>query len=247
MKPKPHAGPPRWAAWLLSRWSNPDAREELQGDMLEMYAYWLESLGKPAADRKYALAAIRLLRPLARPTHATGYSEIHSFSPAMIENYFKIAFRNLLKSKTFSAINVFGLALGMACSLMIMLWIRDERAVDAFHTNKDQLYRIYMREYFSGKVQGVIWTPGVLAEELKKSVPEIEMTTPFSWTIQQTFSVGNKIHKQATNWASGDFFKMFSYKLLQGTAEGALRDRGNIAISRKNGRGVFRQSRGRHR
>ncbi|WP_342088651.1 ABC transporter permease [Dyadobacter sp. OTU695] len=157
----------------------------------------------------------------------------------MIRNYFKIALRNLLKSKTFSAINVLGLALGMACSLMIMLWIRDERAVDAFHANKDQLYRIYMREYFSGKVQGVIWTPGPLAEELKKSVPEIEMSTPFSWTIQQTFSVGSKIHKKATNWASGDFFKMFSYKLLQGTPEAALRDRGSIAISRDMAEAFF--------
>ena len=233
------AGPPRWAVRLLASWSHPDAREELQGDMLEMYTYWLESRGKPAADRKYALAAIRLMRPFARPKRSNDYSETYSFSAAMIQNYFKIAFRNLLKSKTFSAINVLGLALGMACSLMIMLWIRDERAVDAFHANKDQLYRIYMREYFSGKVQGVIWTPGPLAEELKKSVPEIEMSTPYSWTNQQTFSVGDKIHKQATNWASADFFKMFSYKLLQGTPEGALRDKGNIVISRNMAEAFF--------
>lgn len=158
----------------------------------------------------------------------------------MIRNYFKIAFRNLLKSKTFSAINVLGLALGMACSLVIMLWIKDELAVDAFHANKDQLYRIYMREYFSGKVQAVIWTPGPLADELKKSVPEIEMTTPFSWTASQTFSVGNTIHKQQTNWASADFFKMFSYKLLQGTPEAALRDRNSIAISRSMAEAFFR-------
>ncbi|MHA4739772.1 ABC transporter permease [Dyadobacter sp. MSC1_007] len=158
----------------------------------------------------------------------------------MIRNYFKIAFRNLLKSKTFSAINVLGLALGMACSLVIMLWIKDELAVDAFHANKDQLYRIYMREYFSGKVQGVIWTPGPLADELKKSVPEIEMTTPFSWTASQTFSVGNTIHKQQTNWASADFFKMFSYNILQGTPEAALRDRNSIAISRSMAEAFFR-------
>lgn len=150
----------------------------------------------------------------------------------MIRNYFKIAFRNLIKNKTFSAINVMGLALGMACSLMIMLWIRDELAVDTFHANKDQLYRIYMREYFSGKVQGVIWTPGPLADELKKSVPEIEMATPYSWTSSQTFSVGDKIQKQQTNTANADFFKMFSFKLLQGTPEGALNDRNGLAISR---------------
>ena len=239
MDPKIRVKPPRWAAWLLTRWSHPDDREEVEGDMLEMYSYWLESHGKPAADRKYALSAIRLMRPFARPKRTTDYSYTYSFSPAMIQNYFKIAFRNLLKSKTFSAINVLGLALGMACSLIIMLWIRDELAVDAFHANKDQLYRIYMREYFSGKVQGVIWTPGPLADELKKSVPEIEMSTPFSWTNQQTFSVGTKIHKQAANWASADFFKMFSYKLLQGTPDGALHDRGSIAISRSMAEAFF--------
>ena len=106
MSLKPHVVPPRWAAWLLARWSHPAAREELQGDMLEMYAYWLESLGKPAADRKYALAVLRLIRPFARAERTSDYSETYSFSPAMIQNYFKIAFRNLLKSKTFSAINV---------------------------------------------------------------------------------------------------------------------------------------------
>ena len=105
----------------------------------------------------------------------------------MLRNYFKIAFRNLARSKTFSGINVLGLALGMACSLMIMLWIKDELGVDAFHANKQQLYRIYMKEYFSGKVQGVIWTPGPLAEELKKSVPEIQLSTPFEWSSNQTF------------------------------------------------------------
>lgn len=241
MKQKSHAAvkPPRWADWLIARWSHPDAREELQGDMLEMHAYWVESHGKRVANQKYILSAIRLMRPFARPQRTKNYSETYSFSPAMIQNYFKIAFRNLLKSKSFSAINVLGLALGMACSLIIMLWIRDELAVDGFHANKDQLYRIYMREYFSGKVQGVIWTPGPLADELKKSVPEIEMTTPFSWPGQQTFSVGNTIHKQETNWASGDFFKMFSYQLLQGTPEAALRDRNSIAISRNMAEAFF--------
>jgi putative ABC transport system permease protein len=157
----------------------------------------------------------------------------------MIQNYFKIALRNLVKSKTFSGINVLGLALGMACSLLIMLWIQDELSIDAFHANKKQLYRIYMREYFSGKVQGVIWTPGPLAAELKKSVPEIEMTTPYEWVSSETFSLGDKIHKQQTNAASADFFKMFSYKLLQGTPEAALKDPNSLSISRSMAENFF--------
>ncbi|RRB11910.1 FtsX-like permease family protein [Larkinella knui] len=150
----------------------------------------------------------------------------------MIRNYLKIAFRNLVRNKTFSAVNMLGLALGMACSLLIMLWVQDERSVDAFHANKNQLYRIYMREFFSGKLQGVIWTPGPLAEELKKSIPEIQYSTPYEWVSDQTFSVGTKINKQATNTVGPDFFKMFSFKLLQGTPEAALKDRNGLAISR---------------
>ncbi|GAB3643472.1 ABC transporter permease [Spirosoma arcticum] len=150
----------------------------------------------------------------------------------MLRNYVKIAWRNLVKNKTFSAINIVGLALGIASSLLIMLWVQDERSVDAFHANKEQLYRIYMREYFSGKEQGVIWTPGPLADELKKSVPEIQLATPFSWPSQQTFTVGDKTNKQQTNVAGADFFRMFSFKLLQGTPEAALKDPNSLAISR---------------
>ena len=151
----------------------------------------------------------------------------------MIKNYFKIAWRSLFKNKTFSAINIFGLALGLAGSLLIFLWVKDEYSVDAFHANKNQLYRIYERQFFDGKQQGVIWTQGPLAAELKKSIPEIEMSTPFSWTSPQAFTVGDKTVKQDANAASADFFKMFSFKLLQGTAADALKDVNSLAISRK--------------
>lgn len=151
----------------------------------------------------------------------------------MFNNYLKIAFRNLLRNKVFSVINILGLALGMTCSLMIMLWVQDERSVDAFHANKNQLYRIYMKEFFSGKTQGVIWTPGPLAEELKRVVPEIQMSTAFSWPSSQTFMVGDKVNKQETNVAGADFFKMFSFKLLQGSPASALKDLNSLAISRK--------------
>ena len=63
----------------------------------------------------------------------------------MIKNYFKIAWRNLVRNKAFSAINISGLALGMACSLLIMLWVQDERSVDGFHANGKQLYQVYER------------------------------------------------------------------------------------------------------
>ena len=63
----------------------------------------------------------------------------------MLRNYFKTAWRTLIRSKVFSFINIFGLAMGLACSLLIMLWVHDERAVDGFHANNEQLYQVYER------------------------------------------------------------------------------------------------------
>lgn len=69
----------------------------------------------------------------------------------MIKNYIRIAFRNLWKQKGFSVINIAGLALGLCCSLLILLWVQDERAVDAFHKNGDNLYYVYERNYLGEK------------------------------------------------------------------------------------------------
>lgn len=151
----------------------------------------------------------------------------------MFKNYFKTAWRDIVKNKIFSFINIMGLALGMACTLLILFWVKDEYNVDAFHANKKLLYRIYMKEYFSGKQQAVIWTPGPLATELKNTVPQVQYATAFSWPSRQLFSVGDKVNKQEVNVAGADFFKMFSFKLLQGTQQSALSNINGLAISRK--------------
>jgi hypothetical protein len=92
----------------------------------------------------------------------------------MLKNYFTIAWRNFWKSKFFSFINLFGLTLGIAFSLMIMLWVQDEWSMDAFHVNSSRLYNIYEREYADGKVEIDYSTPGLLAAEMKKKIPEVE-------------------------------------------------------------------------
>ncbi len=69
----------------------------------------------------------------------------------MIKNYLKVAWRNLVRNKAFSAINILGLSLGLTCSMLIMLWIQDERSVDAFHKNGKQLYQVYERWIANGK------------------------------------------------------------------------------------------------
>src|SRR5688572_26846043 len=151
----------------------------------------------------------------------------------MIRNYLTTALRNLWKNKSFSAINLFGLALGMASSLLIMFWVQDERGMDNFHEKGDRLYSVYERQYYDGKIEAFHASPGVLAEEMKKVLPEVEMASQMAWNDEGTFQVGDKIMKQSGNYVSEDFFQMFSYKLIEGSAATALNAPLNIAISRK--------------
>ena len=71
----------------------------------------------------------------------------------MLRNYFLTAWRNLLRNKTFSFINIFGLALGLACSLLILLWVQDQRRMDGFHSSSPRLYAVYERVYSQGKLE----------------------------------------------------------------------------------------------
>lgn len=151
----------------------------------------------------------------------------------MIKNYFRVAWRNMTNNKVFSCINILGLGLGMACSLLILLWVQDERGVDGFHVNGRQLYQVYERRYFDGKIEADYPTQALLAQELKREIPEIEYASSLEWNTTSTFEAGNTIEKMAGSFAGADFFTMFSYPLLQGDRRTALNTPNGIAISRK--------------
>jgi putative ABC transport system permease protein len=161
----------------------------------------------------------------------------------MIKNYFKIAWRVLVRNKAFSLINIMGLALGLACSLLIFLWVQDERNVDAFHSNGKYLFQVYERQYYDGKVEASYPTQGLLAQELKKVIPEIEYASGYEHAAapgaQSTFEAGKKIIKMNGAFAGEDFFKMFSYHLLQGNTQTVLTTKEGIAISRKMAENFF--------
>ncbi|MDN5284103.1 MAG: Duplicated orphan permease [Mucilaginibacter sp.] len=151
----------------------------------------------------------------------------------MLKNYLKIAWRNLIKNKVHTFINIAGLSVGLACSLLIMLWVQNELSVDAFHKNKSRLYNVYERRYFDHKISGQYNTPGVLAAEMKKVFPEVEYAVNGVYNENNTFMAQNKILKYRGGAADADFFKMFSYPLLQGSAQTALSSPLSLAISRK--------------
>ena len=153
----------------------------------------------------------------------------------MFKNYFTTAWRNITRNKAFSLINILGLALGLASSLFIFLWVNDERSVDAFHKNGKQLFQVYERNYYDGKVEADYPTQGLLAEELKRNIPQIQYASGFEYVsapgTKNTFAAGDKIDKMMGMFAGEDFFKMFSFPLLQGSAATAISAPSSIAIS----------------
>jgi putative ABC transport system permease protein len=155
----------------------------------------------------------------------------------MLRNYIKTAWRSLRRYKAFSAINILGLALGMTCSLLILLWVNDEHSVDGFHAHGKQLYQVYERDYNDGKVSAGYSTQGLLADELKRVIPEIKFSSSLDDAAApgatNTIEVGEKIIKMKGIYVGADFFSLFSYPLLQGSPTTALNAPGVIAISRK--------------
>ena len=151
----------------------------------------------------------------------------------MIKNYFKTAWRNLLHNKTFSLINIFGLTLGMTCSLLIMLWLKDELKKDRFHANDERLFRVMENQYYSGDISTFDSSPGILAENIVKDIPEIEMASQILWEEEPLFTVGDKFDKEKGRYVQKDFLRMLSFKLVKGDPATALARPDAVVLSKK--------------
>jgi putative ABC transport system permease protein len=151
----------------------------------------------------------------------------------MLKNYLRVAWRTLIANKAFSLINISGLALGIASSLLIFLWVNDEVSVDKFHAHNDRLYLLYQNETVDGQINSGYWTPGLLAQELKKKIPEVQYATGMMDHDGTNFEAGTRKFKENGMDADSDFFRMFSYPLLEGDPATALNTPANIAISDK--------------
>jgi predicted permease len=152
----------------------------------------------------------------------------------MFRNYIKIAWRNIAKSKTFSFINVLGLALGMTSSLLILLWVQDERSINQFHEKGSRIYQVLENQQWTGNdISTTTATPGPLATALKAEIPEIERTVKMTWEEEKLLAVGDKSYKEKGRYASVDLFQIFSFPLVQGKPETALASPNAIVLSEK--------------
>ena len=208
----------------------------IEGDLMEVYHQRLREFGKRKANRQFVMDVLLLFRPgIIKP--AEGYKNLNTY--AMYKSYLKIGWRNIIKHKVFSLINISGLSLGLTCSIFIALWVLDEYSIDAFHEHGDRIFTVTSCEYSGSERNGSYDTPGILAEEMKKVLSEVEFACNYGWIEYNTFTVDDKIMKLPGNFAGEDFFRMFSFPLLLGTQETALKSPESIAISRKMATNLF--------
>jgi putative ABC transport system permease protein len=154
----------------------------------------------------------------------------------MLKNYFKIALRNIRKNKAYSIINISGLAIGMACFIFIILYIKYELSYDKFHENSEQIFRIDLKQDFTRTDSDLYnTTPAPLAEVLKSDYPEIDYVTRLRKEPRDPLILSgeNSYLEEKFFYADPDFLEMFSFPLISGNPETALNTPYSIILTER--------------
>ncbi len=159
----------------------------------------------------------------------------------MFKNYLKIALRNIQRHKTFSFINIFGLAVGMACCLLIFLWVQDEFHFDRFHENRSRIYQVYSElKYQDGRNRVFTGSYYPLAKILRDEVPEVFDALRYEEAANIQVKYGEKSTTDNTvGMTDPSFFSVFSFPLLKGNVETALSDLNSIVITERMAQKYF--------
>ncbi|PWK68290.1 putative ABC transport system permease protein [Mucilaginibacter oryzae] len=188
----------------------------------------------PKSAPRSALAPVILSPdiPVVRATEKT----IHHF---MLRNYLKTAFRNLLQNKTYAGINIVGLSIGLACAMLILLYIQDELSYDRFHDQVSRIYRIDKQTTKNdGSVSRGSYTGYFPGPRFAANIPEIKRFVRFQ-PAQADVKTDNDIRSQAVCFADTNFLSVFNFPLLGGDARTALRDPRSAVITEEMAKKYF--------
>jgi len=234
MKSDQKHSPPRWTLQLLQLFCPPDLYEGIEGDLLEQFELDVQAVGLKKAKRRFIWHVVKFLRPgILLRNRVT----INLINTIMIGNYFKVASRNIQKRKFYSFINAFGLSIGLAFCMLIALYIQDEKEFDQFHTNKRDIYRIEEKSFDTWKhdspdpYRKSAWLQTGLAPTLKEELPEIQYVTRYNRGNRGIFRYEEKVFTEELTYVDADFFKMFSFNLVQGNPERIFIDKAEIVLT----------------
>ncbi|MBC7447354.1 MAG: ABC transporter permease [Hymenobacteraceae bacterium] len=151
----------------------------------------------------------------------------------MFRNYLKTALRSLWKNRTYSFLNVGGLAIGIACAALIFLWVQDEVTFDRHHAKRKNLYLVMNNQTYDGTTYTFSSTPGPLGPALKAEVPGVVHTTRTAWGQTNLFTLQDKTIFEFGNYVDADFLQMFTFEFVSGKPADAFREVHTVVISER--------------
>ncbi|MEP7376966.1 MAG: ABC transporter permease [Chitinophagaceae bacterium] len=159
----------------------------------------------------------------------------------MIKNYFKVAIRYLLRNKGYTAINVFGLSIGVTCCVLMMLFVRSEWSYDKFHTKADRIYRLWQEEKYDGQNFINTVTPLSAATVIQATYPEVESTCRV-FATDPIIKVGQNSFTDAVRMVDSSFFKVFDFEITQGSKQNPFPTANTVLLTNETAKKYFGSS-----
>jgi putative ABC transport system permease protein len=224
-------------------WFCPDhLYEEIEGDLIQRFEKDVKIFGDRKAKRKFLWNTIRFFRPgiILRSKQAFEFTQLN-----MLQNYFKITFRHLMRSKVFTLINTVGLSIGIVAFYLILQYVSFERSYDQFYENKKEIYRLTYSKYENDELKNTSAKHYLgIRGLLKDNFPELKAFTVFEAVSSNTgflFGYNDKMYLESGGYfyADSSFFKVFPSLLIRGNAATVLQDSTSLVISEKMAKKIF--------
>lgn len=229
---KKDAGPPRIFQRFFSWFCRPQLRDSIEGDLFELYRERAQTKGKWKADLLFMIDVLLLLRPgIIRSVSRPDFQYQNPYG--MMKHYWKTGWRRLVRDKGYSAINIAGLSIGLAACLLIIQYVNFELSFDQFHKNKDNIYRVVNDRFQDGKrIHHSAMTYSAISKALKDDYAEVADYTRVEPYRVEVMTYGEtKIAEQRAIAVDNSFLSMFSYPLIAGDPQTALREPNSIILT----------------
>ena len=226
--------PPKWINRLLTWYCREEYANEIQGDLLELYERWLEN-GRFKANVQYVANTFLFMRMYNSKLH----SGQNSNQMGIYKNYFKIGYRNLLRNRGYSVINISGLAVGMAITMFIGLWIKAELSFNKSHDNYDQIAQVMQHKTYNGDIRTQLSVPFPIGDALQEEYSDyFEYVVMSGWIYDHVISNEKKSIIRQGNYMDVQAPDLLSLEMIKGTRKG-LMDPHSILISESTAKALF--------
>ena len=233
VNPGPHT-PPRQALRFFRWYCRPKLADHIEGDLIEAYQEDVRILGKRQAKLKFVFQVLTLFKPgIIKTAKANNINEY-----AMYKSYFKIGWRNIVKDKGYSIINVGGLALGIAVALLIGLWVYDEISYNKNHGNYDRIALVLQHNTYNGNIETYANQSYQLGAELRNNHGNLFKQVVMSYPKNSILSIPGKAITMTGNFMEEGGPELLTLKMRHGSRSG-LEDVSSMMLSSSSAKAMF--------